>query len=362
MSTATLRMPLYFDLEKVETIAEEEASITLDYTPPVILPEDAELETNHRLAANEPEPMAQDEIASQAPPRASSPLLWLLGSLGILLLFMLVLDAYHFVAQQYASSFFLGTLFFGLTVTITAAVLTLSWRAYKNIRALRTVSVLQEEGRQLMETDGYGGAMPYINKVMQFYEHRPDIKARLEGFYVTVNDSHHDREVCTLFSSQVMKDIDQQAYRVVTQRSQETAVMVMISQIAILDAILTLWRNVRMIRDVATLYGARPGFFGSMSLIGSVLQNLIYAGASEVVADGVAEMMGSSMLSIMSAQAAQGLGSGVLTARLGLHAIRVCRPLPFTDENKPRLKDIRREIISSLKGIFESKAPKNKMA
>jgi len=361
MSTATLKMPLYFDLEKVETIAEEEASITLDYTPPVILPDDAELETNQRLAANEPEPMAQSEIASQSP-RTSSPLLWLLGSLGLLLLLMLVLDAYHFVAQQYASSFFLGTIFFGITLAITAAVLTLSWRAYKNIRALRTVSALQKEGRQLMETDSYGSARPYLNKVMQFYEHRPDIKARLESFYVTVNDSHHDREVCALFSSHVMKDIDREAYRIVTLRSQETAVMVMISQIAILDAVLTLWRNVRMIRDVATLYGARPGFFGSMSLISSVLQNLIYAGASEVVADGVAEMMGSSILSIMSAQAAQGLGSGVLTARLGLHAIQVCRPLPFTKENKPRLKDIRREIVSSLKGIFESKAPKNKMA
>jgi putative membrane protein len=359
MSTAALRMPHYFDLEKVETIAEEEAALTLDYSPPVILPDDAELETNNRLAANEPDLMAQ--IGSQSR-RTSSPLLWLLGSLGVLLALMLVVDAYHFIAQQYASSFFLGTLFLGLTFAITGAVLTLTWRAYKNIQALRTVSALQKEGQDLMETDGYGGAMPYLNKVVQFYHQRPDVKARLERFYVTVNDTHHDREVCALFSTHVMKDIDRQAYRVVTQRSQETALMVMISQIALLDAILTLWRNVRMIRDVATLYGGRPGFLGSLSLISGVLQNLIYAGASEVVADGVAEIMGSSMLSVMSAQAAQGLGSGVLTARLGLHAIQICRPLPFAKEEKPRLKDIRKEIVSSLKGVFQSKEAKSQTA
>ncbi len=106
------------------------------------------------------------------------------------------------------------------------------------------------------------------------------------------------------------------------QRSKETALMVMISQIAILDAVLTLWRNVRMIRDIATLYGSRPGFLSSMSLAANVLQNLIYADVSEMVAESVAEIFGGSVLAVMSAQAAQGLGSGVLTARLGLHAIQ----------------------------------------
>lgn len=361
MSTATLKTPLFFDLDKVETIAEEEASITLDYTPPVIFPEEAELETNNLLAANESYSTPMPQIVLDSPPRrTTSPWLWLVGSLGLLLGLMLVVDAYHFIVQQYASSWFIGTLFFGLILAITGAALILTWQAYKNIRALRTVSALQEEGRQLMETGGYGGATPYISKVVQFYEHRSDIKARLERFHATVNDSHHDREVCALFSNHVMKDIDQQASRIVTQRSQETALMVMISQIALLDAVLTLWRNVRMIRDVATLYGGRPSFFGSISLIVNVLQNLIYAGASEVVADGVAEIVGGSVLSVMSAQVAQGLGSGVLTARLGLHAIQICRPLPFTEEEKPRLKDIRKEIVKSIKSVFKTKESNNK--
>ncbi len=356
MTTATLKMPVFFDLDKLETIAEEEAAITLDYTPPIILPEDTLLEENDFLTAHEPTPVILPHIEQTASSRlVTSPWLWLFGSLGLLFSLMLLIEAYYLVVQQYDNSFFFGTLFLGLILTAITAIATLSWRAYQDIQALRIVSTLQKEGQKIMANDGYGSAIYYLNKVAQLYAHNPEIKTRLERFYLTLNDSHHDRELCLLFSSYMMKDIDQQACRIVTQRSQETALLVMISQMAWLDSLLTLWRNIRMIRDVATLYGGRPGFLGSISLISVVLQNLIYAGASEVVADGVAEMLGSSVLSVMSAQAAQGLGSGILTARLGLHAIQACRPLPFSEDEKPRLKDIRKVIVSSLKGVFEAK-------
>ncbi|NYY78570.1 hypothetical protein DMI69_22720 [Escherichia coli] len=35
--------------------------------------------------------------------------------------------------------------------------------------------------------------------------------------------------------------------------------------------------------------------------------------------------------------AAQGIGAGLLTARLGIKAMELCRPLPWIDDDKPRL-------------------------
>lgn len=92
-----------------------------------------------------------------------------------------------------------------------------------------------------------------------------------------------------------------------------------------------------------------------MSLMFTVIQNMIYADISETVADGTAEIVGGSVLSVMSTQIAQGLGAGILTARLGIHAMNACRPLPFMEDEKPRFKEIRREVMSSLKGAFETK-------
>jgi putative membrane protein len=368
-NTITFNQPLFFELDAVENIAEEEAKVTLSYTPPVILPDEIDLETNELLEAHEPEP----QPANTAPPVSAaispnhfefgshfSPWLWLAGSLGTLLVFVLLIDTYQFVVQYYTSSWFLGTLILILIALITGSVFLLIWRAYQQLKTLRTVSHLQQEGRQIVENNEHGHALAYLTRIAAFYSHRPVVKTRIDHFYITLTDSYNDRESCALFSQQIMKDIDQQAYGIVTQRAKETALMVMISQLAILDTILTLWRNVRMIRDIATLYGGKPGLFGSFTLVTMVAQNLIYADVSEAVADSVAEILGGSMLSFMSAQAAQGLGSGVLTARVGLHAMQVCRPLPFLETEKPRLKDIRREIVKSMKSVFETREKKNK--
>ena len=51
----------------------------------------------------------------------------------------------------------------------------------------------------------------------------------------------------------------------------------------------------------------------------------------------------------LSARAAQGIGAGLLTARLGIKAMELCRPLPWLEEDKPRLGDFRRDLITRLK-------------
>lgn len=363
MTTQSWIAPVYFDIDEVECLAEEEMTVPLTYTPPLILPAESQLEwqevVEEKPVAFITQPkktkttlrqtyMSKSRISRQA-------LVWLMGAVGVLLLLTLVVDTYHFIITQYEHSLFLGSIFLILCVIIVTTISFLSWHAYQNIRALRTVLALQQEGQRLIAVDGYGNATPYLQKIARFYIQRSDIKIRLEKFYIILNDSYHDSDVCRLFSNQVMSELDQEAYRIVVQRSKETAIMVMISPLALFDTIFTLWRNIVMIRDIATLYGGRPGFWASMSLTGTVLQNLVYADVSSLLADSLAETLGNSMLSVFSAQAAQGLGSGVMTARVGLKAIYTCRPLPFFDDEKPHLKEIRKEVVNSIKDIFENK-------
>ncbi len=364
MNATMCNKPIYFELDEVESIAEEEATVVLDYKPPVILPADLELEL-------EPEPLPTTTMVSTWPATTTvnpllssfsihSPWIWLATFLGLLLVLMLLLDTYYLVLEQYSRSFLLGTLFLAVITGITAATTVLIWRSYQNIIALRMISALQQEGQQLMTSQSYGNAIYYINRVAHLYIDRPATKSRLEQFYLTLKDTYQDREICALFSKQVMKEIDQQAHYIITQRSKESALLVMISHVAWLDAVFTLWRNIRMIQEIAVLYGGRPSLLNSISLIRDVLQNLIYADVSEMAAESIAEILGSSMLSILSTQMAQGLGSSVLTARVGLRAMQVCRPLPFLEGEKPRLKEIRKEIIKSLKKLVATQELKDK--
>ncbi len=365
MTTQTWKTPVFFDLNDVESIAEEEETVTLTYTPPVILPPEVQLKTNALLLAHEPEmeesliPAANSEDVSPISSNATVATglwVWLVGALALLLVLLTLENAVLFIAQQFDYGILLGITFTILVSTIALALGMAIWQNYQDILALRNISKLQEEGRLIIATDGYGNALKYVNKITQLYAQRPDVKVYLDRFYVVLNDSHHDRDVCHLYSTQVLKEIDLQAHRLVAKRSKETALLVMISQIALLDSLLTLWRNLVLIQDVAKLYGGRPSVLASLSLFGAVLQNLIYADVSETVADSLTEILGGSVLSMLSAQAMQGVGSGVMTARVGLYAMQACRPLPFQEGEKPRLKDIRREIVLSLKKTVERKS------
>ena len=369
MNVQTWKTPTFFNLDEVESIAEEEANVPLTYTPPIILPDNITLEEcSDELNEATALPGNQQSTAS-SPAKVILPMhkrfqftlwLWLLASFGTLLFGIFLLDTYTFVAQQYENSLFLGSLFSLVLASIISATLILSYRSYRNIQKLRSVMDLQQLGQRLIIENSYGKAMPYLNQLTEFYQHRPHIRTRIDQFYITLADTYSDREMCHLFSQRVMNDIDQQAYRIVTKNSKETALMLMLSPLALLDTLLTLWRNLKMIREIAGLYGGKPGILGSFSLVTVVLQNLIYAGASEVIEDGIAESLGRSVLSVFFAQAAQGLGSGLMTARVGLKAMQVCRPLPFTEEERPRLKEVRREMIATIRQVYEIKEESKK--
>jgi putative membrane protein len=354
MTTTNWVAPQFFDLNAVENI-DEEQKVTLNYTPPVILAPDATLKTNALLMAHEPEDSAEEAIKQQPnilPQKQYGLWTWLLMAMGSLLLLLTCVEMVIFLDRQYQHSFVLGTVFLLLISFITAVALSLTYRAYKNILQLKSVTKLQQEGSILLASNEHGQAMLYLNRIANLYTQREELRKPLSQFYAAVNDRHHDGEVYELFSQKVMAKLDQQAYQIVVQRSKETAILTMLSPMGFLDVILTLWRNTVLINNIATLYSGRPGFISSFMLFGTVLQNLLYADVSDAAADGVAELLGGSALSVFSAQMAQGLGSGVMTARVGLHAMRACRPMPFTETDKPRLRHVRREIIQSMKEAF----------
>jgi putative membrane protein len=368
----TWQAPVFFDPDTLENV---DKAATLAYTPAVVLPANQVLEGESAALSMSAAPSEVKEVKEnsfvlpawvkeriQLPQsdaakeqRARFVLLWLIASLGALVLMLLVVDAYRFIATEFARSWLTGTLFFALIASISVTAAWLGHRAWLDVYRLRTVSALQSEGEKIIQTNGYDHALTYIKKLAHFYAARVDVRPRFERFYTIVDTTYHDREVCTLFSRQVMKELDEQALRVVIKRSNETALLIALSPNPLLSTVLTFWRTQMMVREIAVIYGGRPGFLGMLSLFGLVLQNLLYADVSEMLAESIAETFGGSVLSVFSAQAAQGIGSSLLTARLGLRAMQACRPLPFIGEEKPRLKDVRREIMGSLKTLLGGK-------
>ncbi len=168
-----------------------------------------------------------------------------------------------------------------------------------------------------------------------------------------LNGQHSDSELLQLYSRLVLSKVDEKALAEIARFSTESVVLIALSPVAIIDMLIMLWRNLRMINKVAGLYGLKLGYWSRIKLIKQVFVNMVYAGASELVADFGAEMIGADLLGKLSGRLAQGLGAGMLTARLGVKTMQLCRPIPFDD--KPKLSNVRREMLTTIKNIISRK-------
>jgi len=168
-----------------------------------------------------------------------------------------------------------------------------------------------------------------------------------------LSGEHSQAELLQLYSRVVLTKVDEKALTEVAKFSTEATVLVALSPVAIVDMLIMLWRNLRMINKIAGLYGLKLGYWSRIKLIKQVFINMVYAGASELVADFGAEMIGADLLGKVSGRLAQGLGAGMLTARLGVRTIQLCRPIPFTEQS-PRLGHVRKEVLNKIKALIKS--------
>jgi len=163
---------------------------------------------------------------------------------------------------------------------------------------------------------------------------------------------YNDMELLQLYSRQVLSKVDQKALAEVAKFSTESVVLIALSPLAVVDMLLMFWRNLRMIDKIAGLYGLKLGYWSRIRLIKQVFVNMAYAGASEIVADIGTDLIGADLLGKLSSRMAQGFGAGMLTARLGIKTIKLCRPIPFY-EDEPKLSSVRKKIVSQLKVLLK---------
>ncbi|MEM1313077.1 MAG: YcjF family protein, partial [Pseudomonadota bacterium] len=65
----------------------------------------------------------------------------------------------------------------------------------------------------------------------------------------------------------------------------------------------------------------------------------------------IGPMVGGGALAKLSRRFGEGLVNGALTARVGVAAIEVCRPLPFAALPRPRTRSL---VTAALSGLFET--------
>ena len=99
---------------------------------------------------------------------------------------------------------------------------------------------------------------------------------------------------------------------------------------------------------VVQRFAGRPGTLGLIRLMRHVIAHLAVTGGMAASDSLIQQMLGHGIAAKLSARLGEGLLNGLLTARLGLAAIDVTRPLPFAALPRPALSDLARDLMRRL--------------
>ncbi|WP_061709039.1 TIGR01620 family protein [Pseudenterobacter timonensis] len=229
--------------------------------------------------------------------------------------------------------------------------LTTEWR---RLWRLRQRAHERDEARHLLQSHAAGKGRSFCEKLAAQAGIDQSHPA-LQRWYAAIHETQNDREVITLYAHIVQPVLDAQARREISRSAAESTLMIAVSPLALVDMAFIAWRNIRLINRIAAIYGIELGYYSRLRLFRLVLLNMAFAGVSELVREVGMDWMSQDLAARLSARAAQGIGAGLLTARLGIKAMALCRPLPWIDGDKPRLNDFRRELIGQLKETLHKK-------
>ncbi|HCH1192691.1 TPA: TIGR01620 family protein [Vibrio parahaemolyticus] len=218
------------------------------------------------------------------------------------------------------------------------------------LRKLRNHFSIQEEAELLVYSDSVGKGKVFCEKVAE----QSGVLAENPGFdrwQNSINPAHSDAEILDMYDSMVVSQQDKLATKVVSQHATESAALVAVSPLAAVDMLLVAWRNFKMIDNLSQVYGVELGYASRIKLLRAVFVNMAAAGASELAIDAGMDLMSMDLAGKVSARAGQGLGVGILTARLGLKAMALLRPLPWYPDRQVKLGTIRKAVVAKIASI-----------
>ncbi|MFK7879728.1 YcjF family protein [Roseobacter sp.] len=239
----------------------------------------------------------------------------------------------------------------GLTVAFFAVLLVICLREIAALGRLGRLDGLRQAADTAIAEGDLGAARRVTKRLLSLYQGREDTRWGRDRFAHLQDDQMDAPGLIALADHEILGPLDVAASREVEAGARQVATVTALVPLALADVAAALTANLRMIRRIAEVYGGRSGVLGGWRLTRAVMAHLVATGAVAVGDDLLEPVLGGSILGKLSRRFGEGLVNGALTARVGVAAMEVCRPLPFAAGKKPKTRDI---IKRSLGGLFSA--------
>ncbi len=293
----------------------------------------------------------QKAVALAARPARGSRLARWGWGLGLSLLgAMLSVTAWDFMTGLIARMPLLG---YAVAVLTAAFLLVLTVAAIRELAAFSRLSRLdrlQRAATDAKSDQSLEKARNVTARLLALYAGRPELDWACARFSERKEEQFDADSLLDLAEAELLAPLDQAALQEIEAAARQVAMVTALVPLALADVFAALTANLRMIRRIAEIYGGRAGTLGSWRLVRAVMTHLVATGAVAVGDDLVGSLAGGGVLSKLSRRFGEGVVNGALTARVGIAALEVCRPLPFSRTKRPSVTTTVRRALTGLFG------------
>lgn len=322
-------------------------------TPRAFAPDDAKIISRERDISLDPEVLEiapqEDKPLTVAPDSfgLAKGIKWgslLLGAIGGLIIMAAGIWLNDLVVNLFNRDDWIGWISLGLLGLAVLAAVVIAMRELWAILRLRKLGRIRQDAETAIRQSQKPLAESVASDIRTLYKNRNELawaRARLDDHADEIMDA---KENLALLERELISHLDQQAQSVIASTAKRVSVITAISPVAIMDMAIVAVQNMRMLRQIAIIYGARPGTLGLIRLARMVITHIVLTGGIALGDDLIQQLIGHRLMAKLSARLGEGLFNGALTARIGLAAMDVSRPLPHIVTQPPRMRTLLNEL------------------
>ena len=285
-------------------------------------------------------------VAPPLPPRRRfrwGTVFW--SALGGLVTLGLGLATTRLIEDLYARAQWLGTVGAVLAAVALLALLIICAREIAGLFRLASIEKLHARAAATLVSDDRDEARDIVRALTAKLAAAPALAHARGELEIHLTEIIDGRDLLHIAERQLMAPLDREASQLVARTATRVSVVTAVSPRAAVDIAFVAIAALGMIRRLATIYGGRPGMLGLIRLVRHIIAHLALTGGIAVGDSLIQQVLGHGVAAKLSARLGEGVLNGLLTARLGLAAIEVARPLPFAALPPPRLADIAGDLL-----------------
>lgn len=299
------------------------------------------------------EPPRELTVTTPAPlpsPRAMRWGMILSASLLSLLTMWAGLAATQLIEDFFARSQILGWAALAIAGLAGLAALAIAVREIWGLMRLRRIEHLQADAAGAINHDDAAAAASTIAALRHLYRGRHDTAWGLTSLAEHDADIIDPRDRVRLAERCLLVPLDAEAHRIVARAARRVTLLTAMTPAAALDILFVAVLNLRMLRELASLYGGRPSTLATLKLARMVVSHLAVTGGLALSDSLIQHLVGKGLVGRLSARFGEGAVNGILTSRIGLAARDVCRPIPQEASAKESLGSLLRELVTLNEG------------